>query len=46
MDSNEEYLDQLLKSLTEDSTSGAAGGEDDSEQDDGLGDLPVRWGSA
>ncbi len=39
MDSNEEYLDQLLKSLTEDSTSGAAGGEDDSEQDDGLGDL-------
>lgn len=25
MDSNEEYLDQLLKSLTEDSTSGAAG---------------------
>lgn len=39
MDSNEEYLDQLLKSLTEESTSGAPGGSGDLDQDDGLGDL-------
>ena len=39
MDSNEEYLDQLLKSLTGEDSSGAAGGTDDLDQDDGLGDL-------
>lgn len=39
MDSNEEYLDQLLKSLTGEDSSGAAGGTDDSDQDDGLRDL-------
>lgn len=39
MDSNEEYLDQLLRSLTEGTSDAAAGGADDSDQDDGLGDL-------
>lgn len=39
MDSNEEYLDQLLKSLTGEDSSGAVGGTDDSDQDDGLRDL-------
>lgn len=39
MDSNEEYLDQLLKSLTEGNSSGAMGGAEDFDQDDGLGDL-------
>lgn len=39
MDSNEEYLDQLLKSLTEGNTSGAAGDMDGLDQDDGLKDL-------
>lgn len=39
MDSNEEYLDQLLKSLTEGTSSETAEGMDDSEQDNGLEDL-------
>lgn len=39
MDSNEEYLDQLLKSLTEETSSKAADGGSDPDQDDGLGDL-------
>ncbi len=39
MDSNEEYLDQLLKSLTEDTSSEAVDGEEGLDQDDGLGDL-------
>ena len=33
MDSNEEYLDQLLKSLTEESSSAAKGSDD---SDDGI----------
>lgn len=39
MDSNEEYLDQLLKSLTEGTSSKTAEEADDSDQDAGLGDL-------
>lgn len=39
MDSNEEYLDQLLKSLTEGNSSGTAGDADGLDQDDGLEDL-------
>lgn len=39
MDSNEEYLDQLLKSLTGEGSSEVTGGAADLEQDDGLGDL-------
>ena len=39
MDSNEEYLDQLLKSLTEGNSSGTAGDADSLDQDDGLEDL-------
>jgi len=39
MDSNEEYLDQLLKSLTEGDSSGTTGETDDLGQDDGLGHL-------
>lgn len=39
MDSNEEYLDQLLKSLAEEDFSEVTGGAYDPEQDDGLGDL-------
>ena len=36
MDSNEEYLDQLLKSLTE---GNSFDGEDADDSDDGIGDL-------
>lgn len=39
MDSNEEYLDQLLRSLTEETSSKAIDGGNDPDQDDGLGDL-------
>ncbi len=39
MDSNEEYLDQLLRSLTEGPSNEATDGGNDPDQDDGLGDL-------
>lgn len=39
MDSNEEYLDQLLKSLTGGDSSETTDAADDSDQDDGMGAL-------
>ncbi|MCM1119949.1 MAG: hypothetical protein NC543_11405 [bacterium] len=39
MDSNEEYLDQLLKSLTEDNSSAPRGMDDLDDVDDGIEDL-------